>query len=250
MPGDKNYFICQAEVDLAYSGKRTALTNCVAVYFNPSVDWNPVALLDPVTKDVEFPYIITAGKGSELPENLDVTVNLVLTNGLSNAQTSETFHAYEDVGVYKLNTLLATVPQGGHTLQVTASIMVAGNEIIIGDFFYGIGVYKHITTGEEAKPIIWSPYNETEVENYTIIKIPYNVFDPTRTDNKAYVEFYVNNEEQVPYTVDYQTSEWNTWTIAEYKVEAMNSFIIQCGLSFKEFQVYIKRNLSVNLDAI
>lgn len=250
VPGDKNYFICQAEVDLAYSGKRTALTNCVAVYFNPSVDWNPVALLDPVTKDVEFPYIITAGKGSELPENLDVTVNLVLTNGLSNAQTSETFHAYEDVGVYKLNTLLATIPQGGHTLQVTASIVVAGNEIIIGDFFYGIGVYKHITTGEEAKPIIWSPYNETEVENYTIIKIPYNVFDPTRTDNKAYVEFYVNNEEQVPYTVDYQTSEWNTWTIAEYKVEAMNSFIIQCGLSFKEFQVYIKRNLSVNLDAI
>ena len=249
-PGDQNFIICQAEVDLRYSELKTSSVTCVDLHFEPTAQWNPVALLDTTKGNIMFPYQVYAGEGSEIPSDLSVNVVYTLTDGT----TGLTYEYTPDpvtstLGEHDLTDLVNSAKQGGHSLQVYATVVVGNNTVVIGDYYYGIGVYKHITSGSEAAPIIWSPYNETEVENYTIIKIPYNVFDPTRTDNKADVEFFINGEEQISLTVEYQTSSWLEWTIATYLVEQMNSFIIQCGLSWKEFQVYIKKNLAVNLDA-
>lgn len=248
--GDQNFIICQAEVNLRYSGYVTNSVNCVDLYFAPTAQWNPISLFDTTKGDIIFPYQVYAGEGSSVPKDLSVTVVYTLTEG----STGLTYEYIPDpvtstLGEHNLTDLINRVKQGGHSLTVYATVVVGDTTVVIGDYYYGIGVYKHITSGSEAAPIIWSPYNETEVENYTIIKIPYNVFDPTRSDNQAYVEFFINGEEQIALTVQYQEAAWHEWTIASYIPEQMNSFIIQCGLSWKEFQVYIKKNLAVNLDS-
>ena len=247
--GDQNYFLFQVEVDLRYSSPVTRQVTCVDVHYEPTNQWNPIALLKPEEQDVQYYYKVYAGQGSKLPDDWSINVVYTLTDGLSGLSYEVSDVVTSQSGAFKLNDLLSNVDQGGHTLDVHATMMVGTSEVVVGDYHYGIGVFRNITSGEKAVPIIWSPYNKTEEENYTIIKIPYNVYDPTRNDGKAYVEYYINGEEQIGVTVTYSEAEWQTWTIATYNVNEMNSFILQCGLTYKEFQVFIVPNYKMDLDA-
>jgi hypothetical protein len=44
-------------------------------------------------------------------------------------------------------------------------------------------------------PIIISDYNNAEEKNYSIINIPFMVYDPTSLTNAAEVSFYINGTE-------------------------------------------------------
>lgn len=237
--GDNNYIVMYAIVDGEESRKRTYAINCVDLVFAPTEGWDPKAPFDK-GQTINFPYMITSQSGS-IPDDLNVTVYCDI-DGIANIERT----IKQDRGEIDLSALFTSLDQGGHNLSIRAETTISGVVVTIGDLYYGIAY----NTGDTEKIMIWSPYNETEVENYTIIEIPFMVLDPSRDDGKADVQLIVNGEVVNERTVTYNATAYEIWEISDYKVEENNTFIIQCKDTQKVFTVYIKKNHAINLDAI
>lgn len=254
--GEGNVLIGKATVDLRESTVRVANVNCLAIKFEEGTSWNPCQIMTPHTSTIQYPYTIKASGSSTIPDGMKVNIVCTLIDGSSNTVYNYPKTTTDVDGFIELNELLSNVGQGGHILTITATTKVNSVDVIIGGYTYGIGVYKG-EKGENVPPIIWSPFMDSKADNYTTIKIPYNIYDPN-SDKGAYkVQFFINSEEVKTENINYNEGRWNEWSISDYNVDpnadkdegTPNTFIIQCGLAQKIFNVNIISK-STALDAV
>lgn len=236
--GKNNYVVVQAEVNGELSNLLTYTINCVDMKYEADSTWD-VSSYKSMKDGVVFPYVVTSASADLSQEKLDITVVYTVDDQYTMpAEKVETVS-----GTHILTPLFESLPQGGHVLKVRATTNIAGREVVIGDLVYGIGWY----TGEKSA-FIWSDYNNTEEINYDIIRINYWAFDPARTaTGDAVIKFFINDEEVSEETVPANTKR--TWNIENYIPEKINVFKMQCVDYILEFEVYIKRNSSVDLEA-
>lgn len=237
--GKNNYVIVQAEVNGELSNMLTYTINCVDMKYWADATWD-VSSYKSLSTGVEFPFVITSTSTDLSQEQLDIKV-VYTVDGMYSWSPEENVKTI--TGTHNLTDLFKPLQQGGHLLHVYATTMIAGREVAIGDLHYGIGWY----TGEQ-KAFIWSDYVNKEEINYDIIRINYWAFDPARTaTNDAVITFSINDEVVNEETVPANTKR--TWNIETYIPEKTNVFRLQCVDYILEFEVYIKRNSAVDLEA-
>lgn len=219
------------------------------VKFEPTSSWNPKVLVRDSQTSFAFPYNVTA---TTTPPGMRISLVYTL-DGVYNysPQTQITALGEGSHNIYDL--FNSNVTTGGHTLHVQATMtytnMPEGGGLIVGDFEYGIGWSQQSNTDT---PIIWSPYpSNNEVSNYTVIDIPYMVFDPL-TQPIATVSGYINGDEIFESDITYSSSatDYTHWKISEYNVGEVNEFILQCRGTLKTFYVTIVDDASVDLSSI
>lgn len=254
--GNENVLIGKATVDLRESAVRVVNVNCLAVVFAAGNSWNPCKIMTPNTSSIQYPYTISALGSSTVPDGMKVNILCTLVDGSNNSVYLYSKTVTNTNDYVELNELLSNVGQGGHLLTIAATTEVNTVNVEIGNYTYGIGVYKG-ERGPTVPPIIWSPFVDEKADNYTVIKIPYNIYDPN-TDKGTYkVQFFVNSEEIKTENIGYNENRWSEWSISDYNVDPSadkdegtpNTFIIQCGLTQKIFNVRIISK-STMLDAV
>lgn len=236
--GKNNYVVIQAEVNGELSNMLTYTINCVDMKYEADSTWD-VSSYKSITDGVVFPYVVTSSSADLSQEKLDITVQYTVDG----QHTIPPEKVVTTSGSHVLTDLFKSLPQGGHTLHVYATTIIAGKTVVVGDLMYGIGWY----TGERSA-FIWSDYRNTEEINYDIIRIKYWAFDPARTaTGDAVIKFFINDEEVNEETIPANTER--VWNIETYIPEKVNKFKMQCVDYILEFEVYIKRNSAVDLEA-
>ena len=230
VPGKNNYIEIQAEVNGELTNKLTYVINYLDMQFDADSTWDTSAYKTPA-KGVTFPFIITSKSTDLSQENINVSV----VYSVDNLVSSQTYQVTSVSGTHVITNLFEQFGQGGHVLRVKATTEIGGQIVTIGDLTYGIGWYL----GEE-KAFIWSNYNNTEENNYDIIRIPYWAFDPKRKASEdAVIQYYINDEEITEEIIPAQTLR--TWEIETYIPQQVNVFKLICDDYVLEFEVYIKR---------
>ena len=242
-PGENNYIILSLEVDgVVASSVRTFSVNCVNLAYKPTSAWNPCKIINS-TDSIVFPYQLVAGEGSTIPNDIKVNVSYLLDNMYI---SEEIVTADKAIGAHDLKPLFAHVNQGGHNLKVTAYADIGNVNVCLADLYYGVG---YSTGDKDSQPFIWSPYpSESKVENYTIIDIPYNAYDPVNTDRTVTIDKYVNGVSQGTEIITYNETQWQHFIISEYNVGEINNFMLQSKDTWLNFLVEIVKNYQLNLD--
>jgi hypothetical protein len=121
-----------------------------------------------------------------------------------------------------------TIPKqshGEHILEVYISANLNGYDVISNVLKYNIICIEEGNNN----PIISSSFNEVEVDQYTILSIPYMVYSPNALSSDVFL--YVNNEVVSSISVDRTLQKWNLSNYPSGEVILK----IQCGEVFKEF---------------
>lgn len=195
-----------------------------------------------------FPWVVTVAAGSA-PDGMSIQTTYYIDNTYIYDKTPAIESATQ--GSHDLTDFLVTenLAHGGHTLRVVAKMsytnMPEGGELTVGDYTYGFGW----ADAEKATPVIWTDFHELEVENYTIIDIPYIVYDPNN-ETEAKVSFALNGVTQLETTYNYSNDAWGHWKVTEYIVGASNQLTITCGETAVDLTVIVLKNASVDLGAI
>lgn len=163
---------------------------------------------------IPFRYTLT-GTGSK-------TIHFIL-NGVDQTET------VTSSGVQLTKQLTGIV--GTNTLEVYSTIVVEGIEIKSNVLYY-----EFIYANGATQPIISSSYNETEIEQYSIINLSYMVYDPANEETT--VHLYVNNEllkDEVvlrkKYIWQYQALDFGALTLK-----------IVCGTVERTFNINVKKS--------
>lgn len=98
---------------------------------------------------------------------------------------------------------------GEHTLDVYFTALIDGETIQSNRLHFSFASIEE----NEYEVIIFSPYNETSVVQYTSIVIPYTVYDPRNLT--AEVNIYINNELISTQTVD-RSQQSYTYRVNDY----------------------------------
>lgn len=223
-----------------YSGKNVQSINVISIGFSASSSWNPMEKFS-IKKPVDFGYRLDGlPTDSSIPATIDYYVDDLLIMEQANVKTESSFcnltDKFEDMG------------HGDHQLRITATVLINNENVKIGELNYNI---MWIVDGEQA-PIIISPYVNTEEVNYSIINIPYMVYDPNADEDTAEVHYYINDEEISTGAkfVSYSSSTYDVWEVNSYIPEEVNAFAITCGITTKTFEVKVVRDSTRNLDPI
>lgn len=238
-----NYIFLIATIDEDKSSTAAKYTvNCRDIKFVADTSkWNEKKLFS-LTNNITFAYQLL-----NLPNDKSIPVTMYYY--LDNTFIAADENIVIDEGSFNLQEYFAYVAHGDHILTIEAHANFSGQMVRIGTLEYNI---MWISTGEEA-PVIISPYKETAEEiNYSIITIPYMVYDPVNTSTEGpLVRFYVNDVELATgaIRVAHSTENYAIWQIKNYVV-GENTFTIACGSTSKTFTVNVVRDSSRNLDSI
>lgn len=202
--------------------------------------WNPMVRFNyGENKNVEYSYQLK-GVTPETP--------VVLHYALDGIEVYTSQEIQVEQGKHDLTDCFSYAAHGGHELSVWGEVKIGNTWSTLGDpLVYNI---MWVVEGNES-PIIISPYfNKTEI-NYSIIKIPYMIYDPTSATNSAKANFFINGTELSTGAVEvpYDALKWAEWQIKDYVV-GENTFLISCGGTNKEFSVTVIVDSERNLDPI
>lgn len=240
----KNTIYTKVVIDDDSSSRTVRTIDIYDISIAPSSLWRPLKKfgigtgLDQLNFGFTFP-------GYPTENNIPVTVKYYIDNIEVHSQSLT-----QNSGSYNLNSLDAvqTLVHGDHTLTVTAYAKINGLDIEIGTLTYN---FMWVELGNTT-PIIISNYNNTEEKNYSIINIPFMVYDPTSLTNAAEVSFYINGTEVSTGSqqITYNSENWATWEINEYIAKEVNTFMLSCRDINRVFTVNIVQDDSRNLDPI
>lgn len=241
LPGD-NVIRTRAVVDEDASAWTKRTVNVLNIGFAATSTWNPRQRFGESWNDIDFSY-----KLSNLPADgsVPVTIYYYFDDLLTATQITKV-----DSGNYKFdkNTELGGLGHGDHDLRVEAYASINDLSVKIGTLRYNI---MWVQDGN-LSPIIVSNYYSAEEKNYSIINIPYMVYDPASTTDSAEVFFYINGEEVSTGSqiIPYSSTTYANWEINQYNAEEVNTFTLACGTTQKVFEVMIVRDSTRNLDPI
>jgi hypothetical protein len=133
---------------------------------------------------------------------------------------------------YSNRQLSYTIParsHGAHSLLVYFESEVNGNIIRSNELYYDI---IYVESGV-LTPIVASSFRETTTEQYTVLKIPYTIYNPSNLISEA--KLYVNDS---LYSTQYVNRDEQIWS---YRADTVGSLTlkIQSGLIYKEFNLIV-----------
>lgn len=220
-----------------------------------SATWKPNELQNSGNVDhFVFPYKLTYDTtGMTSAEFLSLlalsspTITAVVDAGKTDLTKTEDIEVNSNNdGVLSLTSLFEGLKQGNHTLDITAQMTINGSVVDIAEgLHYEIGWFD--ASDEDKKPIIWSNFpHAAEFENYTLITIPFMVYDPLSPE-KATVTYYINDVESHSAEIVFNTSSYANWEVGNYKVGS-NVFMITCRDTQWMTNVVINANNSYSLE--
>ena len=220
-----------------------------------SATWKPNELQNSGNVDhFVFPYKLTYDTtGMTSAEFLSLlalsspTITAVVDAGKTDLTKTEEIEVNSNNdGVLSLTSLFEGLKQGNHTLDITAQMTINGSVVDIAEgLHYEIGWFD--ASDEDKKPIIWSNFpHAAEFENYTLITIPFMVYDPLSPE-KATVTYYINDVESHSAEIVFNTSSYANWEVGNYKVGS-NVFMITCRDTQWMTNVVINANNSYSLE--
>lgn len=220
--------------------------NVIDIHMEAGNGWNWLQPVQMTVSTFKFPYHI---KGYNDGEEFDVKARFVIDEDNGGLSFVENIHntINGEVDIYRL---FRDVGHGAHSLDIHATITINNNEVSIDDnaLHWEIAWVDPTST----IPIIWSTYRHNITEkNYSVINIPFMVYDPQGQNNQTTVTYYVNDEEVSSETVTMSTQAPLYWEVPYYNPEETNSFVITCGEAQPaEFIVYIAKDNSKDMDAV
>lgn len=234
-----NIVYAQAIIDESISAKAKKTVNCVSIKLEADQNWNPLRKFGPNDNTIDFSYRLP---GVPVDGSIKVTMQYYIDTVLALSVKN----IIMDSGSQNLTTQFISAAHGDHVLKIVASALIGSSNIEIGTLSYDI---MWITN--DSAPLIISPYANSQEINYSIISIPYMVFDPATEDGTAEVHYYVNDEEinTGARTITYSNAGYEEWQIKNYVV-GDNVFMIRCGNTTKVFEIEVVRDSSRNLDPI
>lgn len=220
--------------------------NVIDVHMEAGPSWNWLQPVQMTVSEFKFPYHI---RGYADGEQFEVKARFVIDEDNGGLGFTETIKntINGEVDIYRL---FRDVEHGAHSLDIHATITVNNNEVAIDDnvLHWEIAWVDPTST----IPIIWSTYRHNLTEkNYSVINIPFMVYDPQGQNNQTSVTYYVNDEEVSSETVTMSTQAPLYWEVPYYNPEETNSFVITCGeANPAEFIIFIAKDNSKDMDAV
>ena len=220
--------------------------NVIDVHMEAGPSWNWLQPVQMTVSQFKFPYHI---RGYADGEQFEVKARFVIDEDNGGLGFTETIKntVNGEVDIYRL---FKDVEHGAHSLDIHATITVNNNEVSIDDdaLHWEIAWVDPTST----VPIIWSTYrHRTTEKNYSVINIPFMVYDPQGQNNQTTVTYYVNDEEVSTELVTMSTAEPLYWEVPYYNPEETNSFVIMDGeANPAEFIVYIEKDNSKDMDSV
>ena len=118
---------------------------------------------------------------------------------------------------------------GAHSLRVYFTAEFEGEEVPSNELYYNL-----IVVGDSEEPIIASPFNVSEVVQYTTIQIPYRVYTPNSLTSE--ISLYNGQKKLADLTVDRTEQLWS------FRADTPGDIIlyIRCGNHTVGFAVHVE----------
>ena len=132
----------------------------------------------------------------------------------------------------QLNYTIPAQSHGAHSLLVYFESEVGGNAIRSNELYYDIICVESGATSV----IVASNFRDTTVEQYTVLKIPYTIYNPSALNSE--VKLYANGN---LISTQYVGRTEQIWS---YRVDRTGSLIlrIQSGLAYKDFELTVTQS--------
>ena len=248
----------QLKLQATVNGRQSELTwldemQVVDIHLVPTSFWNPNELKNSNDlNNFNFPYSLTYDTSGMTAEEFqsvvriaNPTITATVDAGSADLNTTENIVIdSNNRGTLSLSTLFESVHHGNHTLDIHAEMTINGSVVEITDnLHYEIGWYE---SGNNT-PIIWSNFpHSAEFENYTLITIPFMVYDPI-SPTAATVSYYINDVLSHTAEIAYSSTSYANWEVGSYQVGS-NVFMIKCREAVWSAQVDIFQNTRYTLE--
>lgn len=238
-------------VRAAASGRTTevnydGMINVVDIHMSAGNSWNWLSPISNRVSEINFPYTIT---GFADNDTFTVEATFVIDEENGGSQFTETIRNQMN-GSINIYRLFQGLGHGAHTLDVYAKTTINNAEVSIDDgaLHWEVAYYDP----ENTIPIIWSTYrHNTTVKNYSVIEIPFMVFQVGNQMNKLTVTYFVNDEEISSEEITMNEQNAASWEVPFYNPEEDNVFIIASGEADPAiFNVYIAKDNNKDMDSI
>lgn len=235
----------------AASGRSTevnfdGMINVVDIHMRAGNSWNWLSPISKNLTEIMFPYTIT---GFSDNDNFTVKATFIVDEENGGTSFTETIRnsLNGQVNIYRL---FQGLNHGAHTIDVYATTEINNAEVAIDDSVMHWEVAYYDPNSDI--PIIWSTYRHNTTEkNYSVINIPFMVFQVGNQMNKLTVTYFVNDEEISSEEITMSEQEPAYWEVPFYNPEETNTFIISGGDADPAvFNVYIEKDNNRDMDSI
>ena len=180
-------------------------------------------------------YVIPIGEG------LDKVITVSIDGAEVKGSGQTVFKSGERIPIS-----LPGQPHGHHTINITMHAVVNGVTIPVPPLEYEMAWIEP----EKTNPIIWFGKIPEKVTNYSVVQIPYMVYDPSYPEGREFeIELRKEFADYSPRKITYNSKNMLMWNISDYSV-GKNNYGISRGGRTRDFEFEIEADTSRDLNVL